>query len=514
MNIPLPIPLALLAAICLFTNASTGETSPNDSKFQATWESLKHYECPEWFRDAKFGIWAHWGPQSVPRQGDWYARNMYEEGSADYKDHLARFGHPSTNGWKDIIPLWKAEQWDPDQLMALYRRAGARYFISQAVHCDNFDLWNSRLHKWNAVQMGPKRDIVGDWKKAAQKQGLRFGVSEHLGYSRCWFQTSHRADKSGPMAGVPYDGANTNFVSLYHPAGINGCIYSKDADWHREWHDRMQDLLDNYQPDFLYTDGGVPFGQVGIELVAHFYNNNIRSHGGKLEAVYTSKDMQTGGEFVTGTCVQDVERGAMREIQPNPWQTDTSNGDWYFRENDTYKTAGDVVRLLADIVSKNGNLLLNVVQYPDGSLPPQSLKLLDDLASWMKVNSPAIFSTRPWKVCGEGPTVVTGGHFKEDYSFTAKDIRFTTRNGKLYAIALGLPADGKLLVRSLARIPGDEAANAVTDVRLLGSTAPATWSQSTNGLAIRLPPQLPSQYTVAFEVVGTQLKPAPMDKTN
>ena len=178
--------------------------------FRPTWESLKQYRCPDWFRDAKFGIWAHWGPQSVAEEGDWYARNMYIQGSPQYQYHVAHYGHPSKFGYKDIIPLWRAEKWDPDRLMALYRKAGARYFVSQAVHCDNFDLWDSKFHKWNAVNMGPKRNVVGDWQKAARKLGLPFGVSEHLGYSRCWFQTSHGADKTGPFAGVPYDGATRN----------------------------------------------------------------------------------------------------------------------------------------------------------------------------------------------------------------------------------------------------------------------------------------------------------------
>jgi alpha-L-fucosidase len=198
--------------------ATTGENTIAEGPFKPTWESLKEYRCPDWFRDAKFGIWAHWGPQAVPGEGDWYARNMYIQGSAQYNYHVEHYGHPSKFGYKDIIPLWKAEKWDPDRLMALYKKAGARYFVSQAVHCDNFDLWNSRFHKWNAVAMGPKHDVVGDWQKAAKKQGLPFGVSEHVGYSRCWFQTSHGADKTGPLARVAYDGADAKWQDLYHRA--------------------------------------------------------------------------------------------------------------------------------------------------------------------------------------------------------------------------------------------------------------------------------------------------------
>ena len=230
-------------------------------QYQPTWESLKQY-------DARIGSAtpsSASGPTGVrspcAEEGDWYARNMYIQGSPQYKYHVAHYGHPSKFGYKDIIPLWKAEKWDPDRLMALYKKAGARYFVSQAVHCDNFDLWDSHFHKWNAVHIGPKRNVVGDWQKAARKAGLPFGVSEHVGYSRCWFQTSHGADKTGPLAGVPYDGANLKWEDLYHPPSQpNDCTYSQDPDWHREWFARMKDLLDQHHPDFLYTDGGVPFG--------------------------------------------------------------------------------------------------------------------------------------------------------------------------------------------------------------------------------------------------------------
>ncbi len=233
--------------------------------FQPKLESLQQYQCPEWFRDAKFGIWAHWGPQAVPMDGDWYARHMYEQGSGQYADHLARYGHPSTNGYKDIIPLWKAEKWDPDRLMSLYKQAGARYFVSMGCHHDNFDLWNSRFHRWNAVNMGPHRDVVGDWQRAAHKYGLRFGVSEHMGASFTWFQASHGSDKTGPLAGVPYDGADPRYEDLYHQraAADDKEWYSKDPRWHREWYQRISDLIGNYHLDLLYTDGGVPFGHVG-----------------------------------------------------------------------------------------------------------------------------------------------------------------------------------------------------------------------------------------------------------
>ena len=208
--------LVLIGAIHFFSFAQDEISAGSDTTFKPNKESLKQYKYPEWFRDAKFGIWAHWGPQAVPRQGDWYARKMYEEGSDDYKYHVAHYGHPSKFGYKDIIPLWKAERWDPEKLMALYKKAGAKYFVSMGTHHDDFFLWNSKIHKWNAVNYGPKKDVVGIWQAAAKKEGLRFGVSEHLGASFTWFQSSHRSDTTGPMKGIPYDGANPMYQDLYH----------------------------------------------------------------------------------------------------------------------------------------------------------------------------------------------------------------------------------------------------------------------------------------------------------
>ena len=310
-----------------------------------TADSLTNYSYPEWFRDAKFGIWAHWGPQAVPMEGDWYARKMYQQGQSDYNNHLERWGHPSTNGWKDIIPLWKAENWDPEKLMELYKKAGARYFVSMGVHHDNFFLWNSKLHRWNAVQMGPHRDVVGEWQKAAKKNGLPFGVSEHLGASFTWFQDAHRSDKTGPLAGVPYDGANSNYWDLYHfPAdpGDRGW-YSKNPRWQQEWFNEIEELVDNYKPDLLYSDGGVPFGnEVGLSQIANFYNVNAAAHGGKCQAVYTCKQ-PSGGRWV-----QDYERGVNGGISPYPWQTDTSIGDWFYNRHWKYQPLSWIVHMLVD----------------------------------------------------------------------------------------------------------------------------------------------------------------------
>jgi alpha-L-fucosidase len=470
--------------------------------FRPAFESFARYQCPEWFRDVKLGMWAHWGPQAVPMMGDWYAKHMYVQGHKQYQHHLETYGHPSTHGYKDIIPLWKAEKWDPDRLIALYKKAGARYFVSMASHHDNFYLWNSRLHPWNAVQMGPQRDVVADWQKAAKKHGLYFGVSEHLGASFTWFQDSHKSDKTGPQAGVPYDGAAPKYQDLYHfPAEPNDkAWYSTDPRWQQQWFDRIKELVDLYQPDLLYTDGGVPFAnEVGRSLIAHFYNADAQKHDGRPQVVYTCKQESKG------MWIDDVERGVMPGIRPTPWQTDTSIGDWYYNKNWKYRPAGWVIQMLVDIVSKNGNLLINVVQRPDGSLDPEAEQILAQMADWIAINGEAIYGTRPWLVYGEGRLRATGGKFKEDFTYTAQDLRFTTKgDGTLYAFVMGWPSEGRITIRSLAKLP--DVTGKIADVQLLGHAGELKWSHDAEGLTIQLPEQKPSDYAVAFKITGTDLR--------
>jgi alpha-L-fucosidase len=496
--------IALTLALALPLGAAANELEITPGKFSGSMDSLTNYTCPEWFRDAKFGIWAHWGPQAVPMEGDWYARKMYQQGSADYKDHLARFGHPSTNGWKDIIPLWKAEKWEPGKLMALYKKAGARYFVSMGVHHDDFFLWNSALHKWNAVNYGPHRDVVAAWQKAARKEGLPFGVSEHLGASFTWFQDAHKADKTGPLAGVPYDGASSNYWDLYHfPAdpGDTGW-YSRNPQWQRQWYSEIKELVESYHPALLYSDGPVPFGnEVGLSQIANFYNDNMRQHHGKLMAIYNCKQPSEG------RWVQDYERGVNGGINPSPWQTDTSIGDWFYNRHWKYRPLSWTVQMLVDITSKNGNLLLNVVLRPDGSLDPEVETMLHQLAGWMAVNGEAIYKTRPWQVYGEGPTQVKGGAFKENFAYTARDIRFTTKGKTLYAIALGWPEDGKVVIKSLAKTP-DAGVNQIKRVTLLGHHGKLKFTQTGEGLTVELPAQKINDLACSLKITGHQLQPA------
>jgi len=504
MNTKTKIAAATWLAMALALGARAGDAKLPIAAgpFEPTMDSLTNYACPDWFRDAKFGIWAHWGPQAVPMDGDWYARGMYEPGNKHYTYHTNHYGHPSEFGYKDIIPLWKAEKWDPDRLMQLYQKAGAKYFVSMGSHHDDFFLWNSKLHRWNAFNMGPHRDVVGEWQKAARKYGLRFGVSEHLGASFTWFQSSHRADRSGPKAGVPYDGANSNYWDLYHFPAERGDTgwYSTNPKWQQQWYDEIKELVDNYHPDLLYSDGGVPFGnEVGLSLIAHLYNQDAARHDGKVEAIYNCKQKSQG------RWVEDLERGIMPKIDPYPWQTDTSIGDWFYDRNWKFRPVSWVIHMLVDNVSKNGNLLLNIVQRPDGSLDPEVETMLSQLADWNAIHSEAIFGTRPWLVYGESSVKVKGGSFGEDFKYNAREIRFTTKGATLYAIALGWPEDGRLTVRSLAK-PAGENVNNITGVSLLGYEGKLEWKQSADGLVVTLPAQKVSEYTAVLKITGSDLK--------
>jgi alpha-L-fucosidase len=503
--------MAGLLGVCILLAGGLWAAQPPQQKlnlpivpgpFQPEFDSFAQYQCPEWFRDAKLGMWAHWGPQAVPMMGDWYAKHMYVQGHKQYEHHLQNYGHPSTNGYKDIIPLWKAEKWDPDRLIALYKKAGARYFVSMGSHHDNFYLWNSQLHQWNAVNMGPKRDVVGDWQKAAKKQGLYFGVSEHLGASFTWFQDSHKSDKTGPQAGVPYDGADPKYQDLYHFPADPGdkAWYSTNPRWQQQWFDRIKELVDMYHPDLLYTDGGVPFGnEVGRSLIAHFYNADAQKHDGKPQVVYTCKQESKG------MWIDDLERGVMPGIRPTPWQTDTSIGDWYYNKNWKYRGADWVIHMLVDIVSKNGNLLINVVQRPDGSLDPEAEQILTQMADWIAINGEGIYGTRPWLTYGEGQVRATGGKFKEDFAYSAKDIRFTTKgDGALYAFVMGWPTENQVTICSLAKLPG--VTGKIADVKLLGYSGQLKWTHDTNGLTIQLPGQKPCDFAAAFKITGEDLR--------
>jgi alpha-L-fucosidase len=510
--------------------------------FAADWDSLAAYQTPDWFRNAKFGIWAHWGPQCEPEFGDWYARGMYQEGEAAYRYHLKKYGHPSVFGFKDVIRQWKARQWNPERLVALYKRAGARYFVALANHHDNFDLYASKYQpQWNAAKMGPEKDLIGGWAKAARNNGLRFGVSVHAAHAWTWYEPAQGADKSGQYAGVRYDGALTaadgkgtwweglDPQALYaqqHPlskSSTDRAVWDQQWDWQggaavpsteycEKFYNRTMDLINSYDPDLVYYDDTAlplwPASDVGLRLAAHMYNRSIAKKG-QLEAVVTGKILDAKQRRCM---VLDIERGQSNAIEPLPWQTCTCIGSWHYDrrvyDEKRYKSAQTVVHTLIDVVSKNGNLLLSVPVRGNGTIDDQEQAIVEEIGRWMAVNSEGIYDTRPWSVFGEGPAMegaapITAQGFNEGKNkpFTAADIRFTVKGDAVYAFVMGWPDDGRVTIRNM-RSGGAAPGKNVGRVELVGKAGPLAYTQTPEGLQVTLPagkPALP--YAFALKIV-------------
>ena len=528
-----------VAALTLSLAAVAEETNPAPiivstvaepvaaGKFEPTWESLKQYRCPDWFRDAKFGIWAHWGPQCQPEDGDWYARGMYLTGSAQYQFHTNHYGSPAQFGFKDVIHEWKAENWDPGKLMALYKRAGAQYFFALANHHDNFDNWDSKYQPWNSVNVGPKQDLIGGWAKAARKNGLRFGVSVHAAHAWTWYEPAQ--DYDGKLAkadgkGQWWDGLDPqDLYAQNHPPSPG---YEKSSSIHGRWnwgngaslpdqaycdkfYNRTADLIKKYHPDLIYFDDTAlplwPASDAGLKIAADFYNSNLKWHGPNDDGVLFGKILN---ETQRQCMVWDIERGQANRIEPYPWQTDTCIGSWHYDrklfEQHRYKSAKTVIQMLADIVSKNGNLLLNIPVRRDGTIDPDELKVVRGIADWMELNRECIFGTRPWKVFGEGPAsagaALNAQGFNEGKGkpFTAQDVRFTQKGNTLYAIVLGSPTNGVNL-HSLGR-SAKLLDQSVSKIQLLGSREKIQWQQTGDALVISPPEKLPNPAAIVFKI--------------
>ena len=524
----------------LDTLAYAGADTPGP--FKPDWASLETYKVPDWFRDAKFGIWAVFGPQCQPEHGDWYARSLYIEGSDDYKFHCEKYGHPSKFGFKDVIPTWKAENWDPDHLLKLYKGTGAGYFFAMANHHDNFDNYDSKYHPWNSVKMGPKKDLIGGWAKAAKNNGLRFGVSVHAAHAWSFYEKAQKADKMGPLAGVPYDGNITKdqgqgkwwngldpqqlYVQNHHTPGINGDdteTFFKQWDWShgasipskkfcQNFYDRTMQLINSYDPDLLYFDDTIlplyPISDVGLRIAANFYNGNLKNRGGKLEAILSGKILD---EQQRKSMIWDIERGQSNAIEPLPWQSETCLGDWHYDsrifDRKGYKSAKTIIHTLADVVSKNGNLLISVPVKGDGTIDSEEMAVIEGITAWTKLNGECIFGTRPWKLFGEGPASehvapLTAQGFNEGKGipFTGNDFRFTTKGEVLYAIALGLPPGGKAVIKSLAAnskyYPGK-----IGYVKLTGTEQLLQFERNADGLVINLPGNLKEQVAYSFKIL-------------
>lgn len=473
-------------------------------KFQASFDSLRQYQCPDWFRDAKFGIWSHWGPQSVPMYGDWYARNMYIQGTPQYLYHLRHYGHPSKFGYKDLCALWKAEKFDPEALMDLYVKAGARYFVGQAMHHDHFFNYDSALNRFNSVQVGPHKDICGLWKKAADKHGLPFGLTEHLGASFSWWYVNKNHDSYGPYAGVPYDGNDPAYRDFYHDNASEhidneGTLdlhkwYTKNQKFREYWLAVMKELIDKYQPDLLYSDGGLPFAELGVgnpgdadysfglEAVSHLYNTSIAKYG-ENRAVYNQKDRRPE---IYRVGVLDIEKSQLLDILPQPWQTDTCIGNWFYDVRQTFKRPSHIVEMLVDIISKNGTMLLNVLQRPDGSIDDEAVWILESLAGWFSVCSEGVYGTRPWRISSEGDTrTVLEGFTETEAAWTSSDYRFTCKGNTVYAFQMRAPENRTAVVKSF--LPSEK----VRSVRLLGE-GNVPFAQNFGTLTVKLPDKMPT----------------------
>jgi alpha-L-fucosidase len=533
-----PIPETLTPKVIVSTEAEP--IAPG--KFEPTWDSLKQNQVPEWFRDAKFGIWAHWGPQCQPEAGDWYARYMYAEGSGQYKTHLSKYGHPSQFGFKDVINQWKADKWDPERLVALYKRVGAQYFFAMANHHDNFDNYDSKYQPWNSVKLGPRKDIIAGWAKAAKENGLPFGVSVHAAHAWSWYETAQGADKQGEKAGVVYDGKLTkaegkgtwwegfdpqDLYAQNHPRSAgsenpnrihaqwnwgNGAS-TPDQAYCEKFYNRTVELINKYQPDLIYFDDTAlplwPVSDAGLKIAAHFYNSNLARTKGKSDGVLFGKILN---DEQRKAMVWDIERGVPNRTLPYAWQTDTCIGGWHYDrqayDRNLYKSAKTVIHMLADIVSKNGNLLLNVPVRGDGSIDDKEVKVLEGIAAWMDINKECIFGTRPWKVFGEGPASagaeLEAQGFNEGRSkpYTFRDFRFTTKGNTLYAIAFGWPQDGKWRIQTLATTQNIK--GTIRDVQLLGGSKVA-WTQSETGLEVTLPAQKSGDIAWVLKIEGLDL---------
>ena len=494
-------------------------------KYKPTWESLSDYECPAWFRDAKFGIWAHWGPQCQPEYGDWFARRMYEQGSDAYTFSKEARNPQKDFGFKDWIREWKAERWDPERLVKLYQDCGARYFFALANHHDNFDLWDSKYQPWNAVSLGPQKNIIAGWAAACRKLGMPLGLSVHAAHAWTWYETARGADTSGTFRGQPYDGCLTKAdgkgtwwdgldpQDLYeqrHTRSKNNGEWDwnptqvtlPDQAYCDRFYNRTMDLINKYDPSVVYFDDTVlplyPFSDAGLQLTAHLYNKSMARNGGRNEVVVTGKVLK---EWHKKALMWDVERGTPDRIQPQAWQTCTCIGSWHYDKrrffDGTYKTAQAVIQTLVDVVSKNGNLLLSVPVKGDGTIDSLEYKVVCEVGTWLKANGESIYGTRPWVIFGEGPAVDSPQPLKNQgfnegkVTFTSADIRYVRKGKTLYATTLCVPQPGSMVTL--------KAVKKARHVSLLGHGKVA-FRQTKHGLSVTLPATLPNQIALVMKI--------------
>jgi len=514
--------------------------------FEPTWESIKknYPGVPAWFRDAKFGVFVHWGPQASGMSGDWYARKLYRQGDKAYNNHLKNFGHPSEFGYKDVLNAWKAPKWDPAKLTQLFQDAGMRFMMVVGVHHDNYDLWDSKYQPWNSVNIGPKKDMIGGWAAEARKHGMRFCITFHHEYSWWWWADAYRSDSKGPKAGVPYDGnlsladGKGKWWEGYDPRllynidlgeytdGTNKSVteiafgkkgifqdHQNYAKWYAErWARRIQDAVEKYDPDMFYTDGNAPEPFSGDKsgsgfksdaarrVVADFYNRSLAKHG-KVDTIALIK-FQAGNPSVGMTSEINVP-----EIKRDqPWIGENPIGDWYYAPGYHYD-AINLVRSLLEYASRDGNYACAVPIDPEGGLEPECVTMLKNMGEWMKTNGEGIYGSSAWKIWGEGPDGKPSRKHASSLNkksaeapYSTGDFRFTLgKDGSLYAWCLAIPQPNeKIRIRSL----GTNAKlldRPVKSVQILGGSAPK-FTQLPDALEISCPDKMPQKYAVGFKI--------------
>ena len=475
-----------------------------EGPFQPSWDSLARYQIPEWYKDAKFGIFIHWGVYSVPAYGnEWYPREMYNANKSRrgiYQHHLETYGKPSEFGYKDFIPLFKAEKFNAEDWAQLFRDAGAKYVIPVAEHHDGFPMYDSDYTEWNAARMGPRRDIIGELSAAVRKQGLTFGLSSHR-VENWWFFGEGRKIES--------DVTDERYRDLYGPArdrteSENGKTPPDEA-FLQDWLLRCCELVDKYQPQVIWFDWWIaqPVVQPYLMTFSSYYYNR----GAEWDKGVAINYKKLGGESFPDTAgVLDIERGGLAEIRDLFWQTDTSvsKTSWGYVTNHQYKTVDSLIDDLVDIVSKNGCMLLNIGPKPDGTIPEAEQRMLLEIGEWLKLNGEAIYGSRPWHRYGEGPTLVEDGAMTNDAEsrrrgFGSEDLRFTAKDDVLYVIGLEWPQDHKVRVKSLAK--GKKPLSfPVQEVRLLGHPDELSWTQTDRGLVIQLPDKQPCKHAFTLKI--------------
>jgi len=460
-----------------------------EGPFEPTWESLRKYTVPDWYQDGKFGIFIHWGVYSVPAFGsEWYPRNMYVQGSKECEHHVKTHGPHAKFGYKDFIPMLTAEKYDPAEWANLFRKAGAKFVVPVAEHHDGFAMYDTDLSEWCAAKMGPKRDLIGELADAVRNEWMTFGLSSHRAEHWWFFEGGTRFDS---------DVLDPRYAGLYGPAQPKNM--QPNQEFLEDWLARTCELVDKYQPQLVWFDWWIEeaaFKPYLQRFAAYYYNRGAQWNRG-VAINYKNQ------AYPHDAAVFDVERGQLDDINPHFWQSDTAvaRNSWGYIDGLDYKTADSIIGDLADIVSKNGALLLNVGPRPDGTIPEGDQQVLLDIGQWLEVNGEAVFSTRPWKVFGEGPTEVVSGGFTDTKrrTFTSHDIRFTTKGNALYAIVLAWPQNGEVTVQSLAshlRLYPRQIGN----VQLLGTKDAVKWSRVKSGLKVKLPEQRPCESACVLKI--------------